>query len=103
MPLGSIFSVVAPASRSVAERTRSVPEGGEQVAAGYLLYGASTMMVFTSGQGVHGFTLDPGIGEYMLSHEAIAMPAVEKSTRPTRATITNGLRHATVSRLSENG
>ena len=75
MPLGSIFSVVAnrQAGQSPSERDL-VRKGTEQVAAGYLLYGASTMLVFTSGQGVHGFTLDPGIGEYLLSHEAITMP-----------------------------
>lgn len=76
MPLGSIFSVVAnrQGGQSPSERDL-VRKGTEQVAAGYLLYGASTMLVFTSGQGVHGFTLDPGIGEYLLSHEAITMPA----------------------------
>jgi fructose-1,6-bisphosphatase I len=52
-----------------------VQKGTEQVAAGYLLYGASTMFVYTTGQGVHGFTLDPGIGEYLLSHEQIRIPA----------------------------
>ncbi len=79
MPLGSIFSVVATrqVGQSPSERDL-VRKGTEQVAAGYLLYGPSTMMVFTSGQGVHGFTLDPGIGEYLLSHEAIAMPACGK-------------------------
>jgi fructose-1,6-bisphosphatase I len=45
------------------------------VAAGYLMYGSSTMLVFTSGKGVHGFTLDPGIGEYLLTHENVRMPA----------------------------
>ncbi len=76
MPLGSIFSVVAnrQPGRTPSE-SDLVRKGTEQVAAGYLLYGASTMLVFTSGQGVHGFTLDPGIGEYLLSHEAITMPA----------------------------
>ncbi|MFO0768031.1 MAG: class 1 fructose-bisphosphatase [Nitrospiraceae bacterium] len=48
--------------------------GVEQVAAGYLLYGSSTMLVFTVGQGVHGFTLEPSIGEYLLSHENIRIP-----------------------------
>jgi fructose-1,6-bisphosphatase I len=48
------------------------------VAACYLLYGPSTMLVFTAGQGVHGFTLDPGVGEYLLSHENIRMPRAGK-------------------------
>jgi fructose-1,6-bisphosphatase I len=44
------------------------------VAAGYILYGSSTMMVYTTGQGVHGFTLDPSVGEFFLSHPNIKMP-----------------------------
>ena len=75
MPLGTIFSVLR------RTRTDRIPteedfftRGVDQVAAGYLFYGSSTMMVYTTGQGVHGFTLDPGIGEYRLSHEHIRMP-----------------------------
>lgn len=48
--------------------------GDEQVAAGYVLYGSSTMLVYTVGNGVHGFTLDPSIGAFVLSHENIRMP-----------------------------
>jgi fructose-1,6-bisphosphatase I len=48
--------------------------GSRQVAAGYVMYGSSTMMVYTSGDGVHGFTLDPTIGAYVLSHPNIRMP-----------------------------
>lgn len=48
--------------------------GTEQVAAGYVLYGSSTMMVYTTGNGVHGFTLDPALGAFVLSHENIRMP-----------------------------
>jgi fructose-1,6-bisphosphatase I len=76
MPLGAIFSVLK------CERKDRMPtgddlvrKGTEQVAAGYLLYGSSTMLVYTVGQGVHGFTLEPGIGEYLLSHEQIRTPA----------------------------
>jgi fructose-1,6-bisphosphatase I len=49
--------------------------GSKQVAAGYVIYGSSTMMVYTTGMGVHGFTLDPSIGEFLLSHENIKIPA----------------------------
>lgn len=49
-------------------------KGSEQVAAGYFIYGSSTMMVYTTGQGVHGFTLYPSIGEFLLSHEDIQIP-----------------------------
>jgi fructose-1,6-bisphosphatase I len=48
--------------------------GCEQVAAGYFLYGTSTMMVYTTGRGVHGFTLDPSVGEFLLSHPDIKTP-----------------------------
>jgi len=75
MPLGAIFSILK------CDRTDRLPteeelmrKGTEQVAAGYLLYGSSTMLVYTVGQGVYGFTLEPGIGEYLLSHEQIRMP-----------------------------
>ncbi len=44
------------------------------VAAGYVLYGSSTMLVYSTGQGVHGFTLDPEIGEFLLSHENMRFP-----------------------------
>jgi len=50
--------------------------GRVQVAAGYILYGSSTMLVYTTGQGVHGFTLDPTIGEFLLSHPDIRCPEV---------------------------
>lgn len=48
--------------------------GTEQVAAGYVLYGTSTMLVYTTGNGVNGFTLDPSIGEFCLSHRNIRIP-----------------------------
>jgi fructose-1,6-bisphosphatase I len=48
--------------------------GTEQVAAGYVLYGSSTMLVYTTGKGVNGFTLDPSIGEFCLSHPDIKLP-----------------------------
>lgn len=48
--------------------------GAEQVAAGYVAYGSSTMFVFTTGNGVNGFTLDPGIGEFLLTHPDLQIP-----------------------------
>ena len=75
MPLGAIFSVL---KRQEAGRLPTdddlLRKGTEQVAAGYLLYGSSTMLVYTTGQGVMGFTLEPSLGEYLLSHERIRMP-----------------------------
>ena len=76
MPLGAIFSILRYEGKGgLPSAPELVRKGTEQVAAGYLMYGSSTMLVFTSGQGVNGFTLDPGIGEYLLSHENIRMPA----------------------------
>ncbi len=49
-------------------------KGAEQVAAGYIIYGSSTMLVYTTGNGVHGFTLDPSIGEFLLSHPNMHIP-----------------------------
>jgi len=75
MPLGAIFSVLKhDATTPPAAEAQLLRKGTEQVAAGYLLYGASTMLVFTIGQGVYGFTLEPSIGEYILSHERISIP-----------------------------
>jgi fructose-1,6-bisphosphatase I len=49
--------------------------GSKQVAAGYVVYGSSTVLVYSAGNGVHGFTLDPSVGSYILSHENIRIPA----------------------------
>ena len=53
-------------------------EGSELVAAGYVIYGSSTMLVYSTGQGVHGFTLEQGIGEFLLSHPNIQIPKSPK-------------------------
>ncbi len=79
MPLGTIFSVLRYEGKGgLPSDAELVRKGTEQVAAGYLMYGSSTMLVFTSGKGVNGFTLDPGIGEYLLTHENVRMPAMGK-------------------------
>lgn len=54
-------------------------KGREQIGAGYVVYGSSTVMVYTVGNGVHGFTLDPNVGAFVLSHENIRMPNQGKS------------------------
>ncbi|MDH5669444.1 MAG: class 1 fructose-bisphosphatase [Nitrospira sp.] len=75
MPLGAIFSVLKHSQSDCSPTDGELMRRGtEQVAAGYLLYGSSTMLVYTVGQGVYGFTLEPGIGEYLLSHEQIRIP-----------------------------
>lgn len=68
--VGTIFSILRRKSPSEQEVTYDdiLQPGVEQVAAGYFLYGPSTMLVYTTGQGVHGFTLDPSVGEFLLSH-----------------------------------
>lgn len=75
MPLGAIFSILKHDGRErLPAEAELFRKGTEQVAAGYLLFGSSTMLVFSVGQRVHGFTLDPSIGEYLLSHENIRIP-----------------------------
>jgi fructose-1,6-bisphosphatase I len=75
MPMGTIFSVLRYEGKAgLPGDTDLVRQGRQQIAAGYLLYGSSTMLVFTSGKGAHGFTLDPAIGEYLLSHESVRIP-----------------------------
>jgi fructose-1,6-bisphosphatase I len=73
--VGTIFSIYR---RKTIEGTATLDDvlqkGTEQVAAGYVIYGSSTMLVYTTGKGVNGFTLDPSIGEFCLSHPDIKMP-----------------------------
>lgn len=76
--VGTIFSVVRlPDDLDInSEETECLLQPGtQQVAAGYVTYGSSTILVYTAGNGVHGFTLDPAVGAYMLSHENLKMPA----------------------------
>jgi len=75
--VGTIFSVYTLPEDVDADDTVSVAlrPGAEQVAAGYVAYGSSTMFVFTTGQGVNGFTLDPGIGEFLLTHPNLTIPS----------------------------
>jgi len=77
--IGTIFSIFRKVSpgREVTEADL-MRRGTEQVAAGYIIYGSSTVFVYTVGQGVHGFTLDPSVGEYILSHEDIRLPGTAK-------------------------
>jgi fructose-1,6-bisphosphatase I/sedoheptulose-1,7-bisphosphatase len=74
--VGSIFSILRgpDTGRDVTEADFLQP-GTQQVAAGYALYGPTTMLVLTVGNGVHGFTLDPNLGEFMLTHPSIQVPA----------------------------
>jgi fructose-1,6-bisphosphatase I len=69
--VGTIFSVFK-TDDSVCNG--GLPPGRMQVAAGYIIYGSSVMMVYSAGKGVHGFTYEPSIGEFLLSHEQIRIP-----------------------------
>lgn len=74
--IGTIFSIYRRTSDlgSVATLEDMLQAGDKQIAAGYVLYGSSTMLVYTTGCGVNGFTLDPSIGEFCLSHPNMKMP-----------------------------
>jgi fructose-1,6-bisphosphatase I len=73
--VGTIFSILKSNSRGqTCQLDDFLQPGYRQVAAGYVVYGSATMFVYTTGHGVHGFTLDPEIGEYILSHENIEVP-----------------------------
>jgi fructose-1,6-bisphosphatase I len=75
--VGTIFSVLQrepDPSESRDPLLDVLQPGHRQRAAGYVVYGSSTMLVYTTGNGVHGFTLDPSIGAFVISHEKITMP-----------------------------
>jgi fructose-1,6-bisphosphatase I/sedoheptulose-1,7-bisphosphatase len=80
VPVGSVFSILR-APQDLIDSGRAVVEadflqpGSSQVAAGYALYGPTTMLVLTVGNGVVGFTLDPNLGEFRLTHDHFAVPA----------------------------
>jgi fructose-1,6-bisphosphatase I len=75
--VGTIFSIYRRISMEGRGTVADVLQPGcKQVASGYVMYGSSTMLVYTTGQGVHGFTLDPTIGEFLLSHPKIVTPRV---------------------------
>jgi fructose-1,6-bisphosphatase I len=72
--LGTIFSIYRKITAGRGSLEDCLQKGREIVAAGYLLYGTSTMLVYSTGRGVNGFTLDPAVGEFLLSHPNIRIP-----------------------------
>jgi fructose-1,6-bisphosphatase I len=74
--IGTIFSIYRRVSPTGTEGTEQdcMQTGTNQVAAGYVIYGSSTMMVYTTGNGVNGFTYEPSLGEFFLSHPQITSP-----------------------------
>ena len=78
--IGTIFSIYrrkSPVGTPIRDED-ILQKGSEQVAAGYILYGSSTMLVYTTGHGVNGFTYEPTLGEYFLSHPDQKMPVEGK-------------------------
>ncbi|MCU7500737.1 MAG: class 1 fructose-bisphosphatase [Bacteroidota bacterium] len=79
--VGTIFSIlkrVTPDGGSDGTLQDCLQPGIKQVASGYVLYGSSTILVYTTGHGVYGFTLDPALGEFLLSHNNIRIPGKSK-------------------------
>ncbi|MBK6421630.1 MAG: class 1 fructose-bisphosphatase [Gemmatimonadetes bacterium] len=77
--VGTIFSIYRRVSMEGRGSMADVLQAGcKQVAAGYVIYGSSTMLIYSTGQGVAGFTLDPSIGEFLLSHPKMVTPRVGK-------------------------
>jgi len=73
--IGTVFSIYRKVSKGGRGTLQDCLQPGRaMVAGGYVVYGSSTMLVYSSGTGVHGFTLDPSIGEFLLSHPNIRMP-----------------------------
>jgi fructose-1,6-bisphosphatase I len=73
--IGTIFSIYRKISKGSEVTHEDLHQpANQQVAAGYVIYGPSTLFVYTSGEGVHGFTLDPSLGEFFLSHPDLKIP-----------------------------
>ena len=79
MSIGTIFAIYRRKTASGRGTLEDcMQKGSDLVAAGYVIYGSSTMLVYSTGQGVHGFTLDPTIGEFFLYHPNIRIPDTPK-------------------------
>lgn len=77
--IGTIFSIYRRLDENKSVTIHDfLQQGSKQVAAGYIIYGSSTMLVYTTGNGVNGFTLDPSIGTFCLSHPDIKIPETGK-------------------------
>ncbi|MDO9042279.1 MAG: class 1 fructose-bisphosphatase [Desulfocapsaceae bacterium] len=77
--IGTIFSIHRRQSQGKQGTLQDILQPGNSlIAAGYIIYGSSTMIVYSTGDGVHGFTLDPSVGEFFLSHENIRIPEKSK-------------------------
>ena len=78
LTVGTIFSILTSTEGVDAKLSDFLQKGTEQVCAGFVLYGPSTMMILTTGQGVNGFTLDQDVGEFVLTHPKMTIPEDSK-------------------------
>ncbi|MDR1490368.1 MAG: class 1 fructose-bisphosphatase [Desulfovibrio sp.] len=88
--VGTIFSIlrrISPPEQDVTQNDVLQP-GYKQMAAGYVMYGPSTMLVYTTGQGVHAFTLDPSVGEFLLSQNNMQIPETGRTYSVNEGNIT---------------
>jgi len=76
--VGTIFSIMEKPEGVNDPKQAILQPGARQVAAGYIIYGSSTVLVFSTGDGVHMFTLDPYVGDYLLSHRDLKIPDTGK-------------------------
>lgn len=78
--IGTIFSIYRRKTKGEGQGKLEdcLQKGSEQIVAGYVVYGSSTILVYTTGNGVYGFTLDPSVGEFILSHDNIKIPTKGK-------------------------
>jgi fructose-1,6-bisphosphatase I len=74
LTVGSIFSILQAEGQDLGNNEDLLQPGHQQLAAGYILYGPSTQLVYSLGKGVHSFTLDPSLGEFILSKDKIQIP-----------------------------
>lgn len=105
--VGTVFAVYRRKSEKGKPTKEDIFQSGRDVvAAGYIVYGSSTMFVYSAGHGVHGFTLDPSIGEFLLSHPNINIPAEPKYFSTNTARVpkwSKGIQEYTQWLLGENG
>lgn len=95
--IGTIFAIFNKVSKGERGTLEDVLQAGTKIeAAGYVVFGPSTMMVYSCGAGVHGFTLDPSLGEFLLSHPDIRIPSTPKyysTNQGNERNWTAGVRH----------
>jgi hypothetical protein len=90
--IGSIFSIRRQQGDDLDQNGSDLlQDGHQQLAAGYILYGPSTLLVYSIGRGVHAFTLDPSLGEFILAEENIRCPTTVLPTASTKATSGSGM------------